>query len=94
MKAIIYKPTKNAMQSGKKAAKRWLLEFEHDGSRFISVLGWTGSKDMNQEIKLYFDEKEQAIRYAEKNNLNYEVKEPEESSIIIKSYADNFKYKP
>ena len=42
------------------------------------------------EVKLKFSNKEQAINYAKKNNIDYYVVEPEKSKIIIKSYSDNF----
>lgn len=92
MKARIYKPTKNAMQSGVQNTKRWKLEFEHDGSRYIEpLMGWTGSSDMAQEIHLWFTTKEQAVAYAEKHQIPYDLFEPETRVIIPKSYAENFK---
>jgi len=42
------------------------------------------------EIKLEFSTKEQAINYAEKNNIDYYVLEPKKRKLIIKSYSDNF----
>ena len=92
MKARIFRPTKSAMQSGRANTKHWKLEFEQDGSRYIeSLMGWTGSNDMTQEIKLWFETKDQAVAYAEKHQILYEVEEPEERDIVPKSYAENFK---
>ena len=40
---------------------------------------------------LKFSSKEDAINYAKKNNIDYEVLETSERKVINKSYADNFK---
>tara|TARA_B110000438_G_scaffold145338_1_gene139898 strand:+ start:187 stop:474 length:288 start_codon:yes stop_codon:yes gene_type:complete len=89
-KAKIYKPSKTAMQSGKRNTKNWLLEFDTSNSGINPFMGWETSKDMMSEVKLEFLSKEQAIEYAKKNNINYYVIEPQKRKIIKKSYADNF----
>jgi alpha-glucosidase (family GH31 glycosyl hydrolase) len=53
-------------------------------------MGWETSQDTMSEIRLEFLNKEQAINYAKKNNIDYYVVEPQESKIIKKSYSDNF----
>ena len=89
-KVKIYKPTKTAMQSGKKNTKKWLIEFDTFNSEVSPLMGWISSKDTMSEVKLEFDTKDQAINYAKKNNLNYYVLEPQKRKIIKKSYSDNF----
>tara|TARA_B100000029_G_scaffold405962_1_gene406479 strand:+ start:281 stop:565 length:285 start_codon:yes stop_codon:yes gene_type:complete len=89
-RAKIYKPTKTAMQSGKRNEKNWLLEYESLDKNISPLMGWESSRDTMSEIKLKFTSKEKAIRYAKKNNINYNVIEPKERKIIKKSYADNF----
>jgi len=42
------------------------------------------------EVKLEFSSKENAISYAKKNKLSYEIIESETKKIVKKSYADNF----
>ena len=42
------------------------------------------------EVKLEFTTKEQAINYAKKNNILYNIIEPKRRKLIKKSYADNF----
>ena len=92
MQARIYKPTKTAMQSGKARTKKWLLEFEHDGSRNIdNIMYWTSSEDTCQEIMIYFSNKELAENFAIKNKIPYEIFDPELKKITTQSYADNFK---
>lgn len=91
--AKIYRPSKNAMQSGRGKLKKWVLEFTPASSRFADpLMGWTGSKDMNSQIVLKFDDKESAIAYCEAHKIEYKVSEPKERKLNIKAYADNFSY--
>ncbi len=91
MKAVIYSPTKSAMQSGLRNTKFWWLEFMHDGSRYIEpLMGWTGSCDMQQELRLRFKNKDEAIKYAKANNIIYKTILPQYKKNISKSYSDNF----
>jgi len=56
MRARIYKPTRNAMQSGKARTKLWLLEYEQERPREVDpLMGWTSSSDMRQQVQLEFD---------------------------------------
>ena len=89
-KAKIYKPTKTAMQSGRRNSKNWLLSFDTLDTGINPLMGWETSVDTMSEVKLEFSSKEQAINYAKKNNIDYYVVEPQKSKIIKKSYADNF----
>ena len=94
-KAIIFSPAKTAMQSGKAKTGRWKIRFEPINKKSVDVLmGWTGSDDMLQELNLTFSDKEAAIDYATRNDLTYEVIDPNEPETIIKSYSDNFTRKP
>ena len=78
------------MQSGRRNTKNWLLEFDTLNTGINPLMGWETSQDTMSEIKLEFSNKEQAINYAKKNNIDYYVVEPQKSKIIKKSYADNF----
>ena len=89
-RAKIYKPSRTAMQSGKRNSKKWLLEFETLDSSIDPLMGWESSIDTMSEVKLEFSSKDEAINYVKKNNIDYYVIEPEKSKIIKKSYADNF----
>ena len=89
-RAKIYKSAKTAMQSGKRNTKKWLLEFDTQNTGINPLMGWNTSKDTMSEVKLFFDNKEQAISYAKKNNIDYYLIEPQKSKFIKKSYADNF----
>ena len=93
MAARIYKPARTAMQSGPARTKEWVLEYEPEAPREIDpLMGWTSSGDMKAEIRLTFDTKEEAIAYAERNNIAYRVAEPKPRQPVRKSYADNFRF--
>ena len=85
-----HKPTRTAMQSGKRNTKKWLLEFDTLDNGVDPLMGWESSKDTMSEIKLEFSTKDQAINYAKKNNLDFYIIEPQKRKIIKKSYSDNF----
>ena len=89
-KAKIYKPSKTAMQSGKRKTNNWLLEFDTLSTGINPLMGWETSKDTMSEVKLEFSTKEEAISFAKKNDIGYTVIEPQKQKIIKKSYADNF----
>ena len=89
-KAKIYKPTRTAMQSGKRNTKKWLLEFDTLDNGVDPLMGWESSKDTMSEVKLEFSTKDQAINYAKKNDLDFYIIEPQKRKIIKKSYSDNF----
>ena len=78
------------MQSGLGNSKSWVLEFVSKRSGVNPLMGWESSTDTLSEIKLEFESKEDAIKYAKKNKLNYEVIDPKIRKIIKKSYSDNF----
>ena len=78
------------MQSGKSKSKKWVLEFETLDNGVNPFMGWETSNDTMSEVKLEFNNKDLAINYAKKNNINYFVIEPQKTKIIKKSYTDNF----
>ena len=78
------------MQSGKRNTKNWLLKFDTLDCGVNPLMGWETSQDTMSEVKLEFSNKEQAINYAKKNNIEYYVAQPQKRKIIKKSYADNF----
>jgi hypothetical protein len=91
MKAIILQSSKSATQSGN-SINKWILEFESDkAERYIGGhMSWTGNKDPNSQICLEFDTAQEAIYFAEKNNISYEVVMAHKRKSIKKSYAQNF----
>ncbi|MDC0433676.1 ETC complex I subunit [Pelagibacteraceae bacterium] len=89
-KAKIYIPSKTAMQSGRGKLKKWVLQFETKDPSINPLMGWETSTDTLEEVILKFSTKEQAMEYAENNNISYTVVEPKKKEFVIKSYADNF----
>ena len=91
MLARIYRPAKTAMQSGKAKTKDWRLEFEPASARTVDpLMGWTSSSDMNGQVRLSFETKEEAVAYAEGHGIPFRLSEPQEAPLILKAYADNF----
>ncbi len=89
-KAKIYKPSKTAMQSGSKKFDKWIIEFITEDPGRNPLMGWESSSDTYSELNLEFKSRDLAIEYAKKNNINYELIEPQNRKIVKKSYADNF----
>ena len=78
------------MQSGRAKLKNWVLEFETKDPSINPLMGWETSTDTLEEVVLKFPTKEKAIDYAKKNNIDFEIIEPNKRKITLKSYADNF----
>jgi hypothetical protein len=92
MTARIYRPARNAMQSGKGKSQNWVLVHEPSAPRDIEpLMGYTGSGDMRQQIKLSFDTLEAAEAYAQKNGIAYMVQPAHEPTPKRQSYTDNFR---
>jgi hypothetical protein len=93
MLARIYRPTKTAMQSGRAKTHVWLLEFEPASARTPDpLMGWTSSTDMNGQVRLSFESRDEAVAYATAHGIAFQVTEPKTPKKIIKAYADNFAY--
>jgi len=93
MLARIYRPAKTAMQSGRANTHLWELAFA-PASALISdpLMGWTQSTDMNGQVRLRFDTREEAVAYAQRHGIPFEVTPDQKSKRIIKAYADNFAF--
>ncbi len=91
-KAVIYKPSKTSMQSGRGgAAKSWILEFSQETEKKADpLMGWIGGAETLTQVKMKFSEREEAENYAKKHNIPYEVQETKPRKRVIKSYSDNF----
>ncbi len=93
MVARIYRPAKTAMQSGKAKTQRWVLDYEPEVPRSVEpLMGYTSSSDMKQQIRMYFDSKEDAVAYAKRSKIPFRVEEPRERAVRGASYSDNFKF--
>jgi len=94
MLAKIYRPARNAMQSGKAATKKWLLEFVlASAPRPDALMGWISGADTNGQVRLTFDTKDEAIGFARAHGIPHQVIDPPEPKRQIKSYSDNFAFR-
>ncbi len=94
MKAKIFKPAKNTMQSGR-ASDKWVLEYELETARTPEpLMGWVSSGDTLNQVRMKFDSKEAAIAFAESKNIEYTLGGEHLRKIKPRSYLDNFKYRP
>lgn len=92
MVARIYKPARTAMQSGQAKTHRWVLDFEPSEPRTVEpLMGWTSTTDMNGQVRLYFPTLDEAVAYAERHGIAYEVFEPHAATPKRVSYSDNFR---
>lgn len=95
MKARIYKPSRNAMQSGRGSCDKWVLEYEPKTPRKPEpLMGWTSSEDTLNQVRLKFESKEAAIAFAESRDMEFTLAEPHARKVTPRSYLDNFKYRP
>jgi hypothetical protein len=93
MLARIFRPSKTAMQSGKGKSTEWVLEFEpSDARRPDPLMGWTLTADTEGQVRLSFETKEEAVRYADQHGIAFQVIDPHPAKRIIKAYADNFAF--
>lgn len=92
MKVKISRPTKSAMQSGKRNTKRWLVTpIEEANIRSVNpVTGWVSASDTSSQFRFEFATKEEAIKFAQNRNFVFEIEEPKIASVKQKSYAGNF----
>ncbi|MBI3440711.1 MAG: ETC complex I subunit, partial [Proteobacteria bacterium] len=55
MKARIFKPAKNAMQSGRASSAKWVLEYELETPRRPEpLMGWTAANDTLNQVRMKF----------------------------------------
>src|SRR3954466_7312645 len=91
--ARIYRPSKTAMQSGRRQSKKWLLEYEPASRRDPDpLMGWSSAADTLNEVQLRFETIEEAVAFADKHRMQYTIIEPHQRTPKVKSYADNFRY--
>lgn len=93
MTARIYRPARSAMTSGERNTKQWVLEFEQSAARRIDpLMGWVSSRDTTQQVKLRFATREEAVDFAERQGLAYQVfdEKPRAKNIRPMGYGGNY----
>ena len=92
MSARIFQRPKNAMQSGKARLGQWILEFvPAEAKKPDPLMGWAGSGDMQQQVRLTFPSREAALAYAHKYGIPVRVHTTPPKALKIQAYADNFR---
>jgi hypothetical protein len=92
-RARILRPAKTAMQSGRALTRKWILEYEQATKRQPDpLMGWSSAQDTLNQVRLRFDSREEAVAFAEKHGIDYQIIDPQERRPRPKSYADNFRY--
>ena len=93
MRARIFQQPKNAMQSGAANATEWVLAYEPAvRERPDPLMGWAGGGSTQNQVQLFFPTKDEAVAYAERNGIAYDLELPSPRVHRPKVYADNFKY--
>jgi hypothetical protein len=92
-RARILRPAKTAMQSGRAATRKWVLEYEPASRREPDpLMGWASARDTLNQVRLSFATLDEAVAFAQKHGLDYSVVEPQQRQFAPKAYADNFRY--
>jgi hypothetical protein len=93
MRARIYQQPKSAMQSGTAGTQEWVLEWEPAGhQRQDPLMGWAGGGNTTNQVRLRFPTQEEALAYAAREAIQYDLELPALRVHKPKAYADNFKY--
>jgi hypothetical protein len=90
--ARIYQPSKSAMQSGKANTRNWILEYIPlpQSMTIDPLMGWSSSSDTQTQLRLSFKTQEEAVSYAKREGMEYQLIAPKKPRTIIKSYSSNF----
>lgn len=93
MQVRIYRPAKTAMQSGKGNTKAWVLEYEPEARKAADpLMGWLGSDDTTQQVRIKFASQDEAVAYAKRKGLDFQVfAEATKKPVPVKNYSDNFR---
>ncbi len=94
LRVRIFQAAKSTMQSGRGKSHEWSIEPDLLTARSPEpIMGWSSAGDTLGELKyrMHFNDKAQAIAFAEKQGWEYSVAEPAMRVITPKNYLDNFK---
>ncbi len=92
MRARIFQQPKSSMQSGNANTHNWVLEYgQSEPRRADPLMGWFGSGDMQSQLHLTFVTQKEAVAYAEREGIPYDVELANARIRRPKAYADNFR---
>ncbi|WP_375175599.1 ETC complex I subunit [Pseudooceanicola sp.] len=93
MSARIYRPARNAMQSGTAKTRDWVLDYVSETAREVDpLMGWTSNEDTQAQVRLRFPTKEAALDYAKDHGIDAVVIDPQSRKPNVRpgGYGDNF----
>ena len=83
------------MQSGRAGTAHWVLEFEPSGPRVADpLMGWIGSGDTSSQVRLTFATQQEAVAYAEKRGVEYDLELPQTRHVRPKAVAEQSPLRP
>jgi len=92
MRARIFKEPKTTTQSGQANTHDWILEYGQSlPKRVDPLMGWSGSGDTQSQLRLKFPNQEDAVAYAEREGIAFDLEIPVARIRKPKAYADNFR---
>jgi len=56
------------------------------------LMGWIGSGDTQAQVRLSFPTRDEAVAYAEKQGIAFNLEIAQPRRVKPKAYADNFRY--
>jgi hypothetical protein len=93
MRARIFQQPKTAMQSGTAGTHDWVLEWAPAGrQRPDALMGWAGGGATSNQVHLRFPTQAEAVAYAARHGVEYDLELPPKRVHKPKAYADNFKF--
>jgi hypothetical protein len=94
MNVRIYRPSKNAMQSGRALLDHWVLEYELATARRPEpLMGWVSSGDTNNQVQLQFPTREAAMDFANKKGWQIDIEDEHPRNVVPRNYASNFTWR-
>jgi len=93
-KVRVFRPAKNAMQSGMLNTKKWKIEFDTRERWENPTMGWGSNADplSNISAALSFHTKAEAVEFVERQGWSCFVDEVPEKRLGPKSYGKNFSW--
>ena len=93
MLARIFRPAKTATQSGAAKTQEWLLRFEPASARRSDpLMGWTQTTDTRGQVQIAFPTREEAVAFAQRQGIAFEMVPEPAVKKVVKAYADNFAF--
>ena len=93
MRGRIFQMPRNNTQIGDLYTSDWVLDFEPASERHIDpLMGWTSSSDTQNQVRLTFASKDEAVSYALKHGIEVVVVPgaPRKPYIRPAGYGENF----